>query len=280
MARIDGRDAAKEAVMQATNLAAAAAYKAPQLTARLEIQTEIITDEDQDPIIEFAGELAKISPLMAFDYQTMKYFREQNAPLAVLLLGASLTQSELGWDCGACGFSACAEFNKWAKEHGGPGNLWGGPSCVWKTMDFAAACDFACAAAYQYRVDCRAMGTIGAACAGVGFMPDCSARIGVLIGPQGDFIYFSRKQNRDAFPIESHKESMLRASPTNWLTFPGSGKPGIKTRDDWWENTEYLKWESLSPEELKLMEKAMARVQALSEKHAPKVMSWYEKRKK
>lgn len=278
MARIDGREATREAVMQATQLAAAAAYRAPQLTARLEIQTEIITEEDQDPIIEFAGELATISPLMAFDHQTMKYFREQGSPLTVLLIGAKLTHSELGWDCGACGFATCAEFNKWAKEHGGPGNLWGGPSCVWKTMDFAAACDFACAAAYQYRVDCRAMGTIGAACAGVGFMPDCSARIAVLIGPPGDFIYFSRKQNRDAFPYEAQRETLMRSSPTHWLSFPGTGRPAMKTRNDWWNNMEYLKWEPLSPEEQKFVEGAMAKVQAVSQKHAPKIMSWYEKK--
>jgi uncharacterized ferredoxin-like protein len=277
MARIDGREAAREAVMQATQLAAAAAYRAPQLTGRLEIQTEVITDEDQDPIIEFAGTLAPISPVMAFDYQTMKHFREKEAALNVLLIGANLSHSELGWDCGACGFATCGEFNKWSKEHGGPATLWGGPSCVWKTMDWAAACDFASAAAYQYRVDCRAMATIGAACGGVGYLPECSARVAVLIGPPGDFIYFSRKQNRDAFPLEDQREALLRTSPTNWLSFPGSNNPSVKSRDDWWNNPDYPSWGPMSPEQLKFVEETMAKVGAVAQEYIPKVTSWYKK---
>jgi uncharacterized ferredoxin-like protein len=275
MARLDGRAAAHEAVLEATKLAAAAAFRAPQLTGKLEIEAEIITAEDQDPIIEFAGTIAPISPVMAFDYQTMKHFRENNLPLGCLLIGAKLDRSDLGWDCGACGFESCAEFNKWSKENGGTGLLWGGPSCVWKLMDWAAACDFACAAAGQYRMDARAMGTIGAACAGVGFMPKATARVAVLIGPPGDFIFFSRKQNRDHFPYEQHRESLLRTSPTNWQAFAGSTKPCIKSRDNWWENMEYVKWEPLSEAEVGFVNDTMAKVQAVALKHLPNVTKWY-----
>jgi hypothetical protein len=51
-----------------------------------------------------------------------------------------------------------------------------------------------------------------------------------------------------AFPYEQHRENLLRTSPTNWMAFPGSTKPCIKTRDDWWNNMEYIKWEPLSDE--------------------------------
>lgn len=279
MARIDGKVAAREAVSEVTRLAAAAAYRAPQLTGTLEIKVEILTDEDQDPIIEFAGALAPISPVMAFDHRTMKHFRENGSPLGCVLIGAKMDRSELGWDCGACGFDSCAEFNKWSKEHGGMGLLWGGPSCAWKLMDWAAACDYACAAANQYRMDARPMGTIGAACAGVGFMPDCTARVAVLIGPPGDFIYFSRKQNRDHFALEEQRASLLRTSPTMWQAFPGSTKPCIKSKDDWWNNMEYVKWEPLSKEEVDYMNETLANVQQVAAKHLPKVQAWYEDKK-
>jgi len=279
MPRIDGKEAAKESIIQIAKLAAAAAYKAPQLTSKLELKTEIVTGEDQEPIMEFYKEVAPISPVMYFDYETIRHFLEKGESIAILLLGADLTFSELGWDCGACGFESCAEFNKYSKENKGPGLLWGGPSCVWKTMDWAAACDFACAALHQYRIDSRSMATCGAAAAGTGFLPGCSALIGIPIGPPGENIYYSRAQNMPVFPYEQHRENLLRTSPTNWMAFPGSTKPCLKTKDNWWENMEYIKWEPLSETELKFVQETMGKVQEVAKKHIPKVSSWYEDKK-
>jgi hypothetical protein len=124
-----------------------------------------------------------------------------------------------------------------------------------------------------------AMGTIGAACAGVGFMPECSARVAVLIGPPGELIYFSRRQNRDHFPLEQQRMSLLRTSPTMWQAFPGSTKPCLKTRDDWWSNMEYVKWEPLSDPELQFVNNIMAKVQEVAAKHVPEVQSWYDRDK-
>ncbi|MFH2131721.1 MAG: DUF2148 domain-containing protein [bacterium] len=280
MARYDGKEAARESVLQVAKLCAAAAYKAPQLTSRLEIKTEIITAEDQEPIIEFFREIAPISPVMAFDYQTLKHFRENDDPLVILLIGAKLTSCELGWDCGACGFSTCAEFNKFAKANMGRGTLWSGPSCNWKVMDFAAACDYACAAAAQYRFDCRAMATVGAAASGVGYLPDCSAHIGIPIGPTGDMIYYSRKQNMKEFTYESHRECLLQSSPTHWMSFAGSTKPSIKDRDEWWLDPVYPKYEPLSGEEQQFVAGTLEKVARVSEKYAPKIASWYQEKQK
>ena len=277
MARISGKQAASEAVLEAAKMAAAAAFKAPQTTGLLNLQAEIVTGEDQLPIIEFYGEIAPISPVMYFDYETIRHFLDKGETIAILLLGADLTFSELGWDCGACGFPSCAEFNKYAKANKSPGLLWSGPSCQWKLMDWAAACDFALAALNQYRIDNRVMGTCGAAAAATGFLPECSALVGIPIGPAGDNIYYSRAQNMPAFPYEQHRENLLRTSPTNWTAFPGSTKPCLKTRDDWWNNMEYVKWEPLSEAEQAAAGEVLGRVQALAAKHYPVVSSWYKK---
>ena len=277
MARIGGKEAARDALIEATKLAVAAAYKAPQLTAKLNLMTEIVTGDDQRPIIEFYGEIAPISPVMYFDYETIRHFLDRGEPLVILLLGADLTYSELGWDCGACGFPSCTEFNRYAKENRSPGLLWSGPSCVWKVMDFAAACDFASAALNQYRLDNRPMGTCGAAAAATGFLPGSSAIIGTPVGPPGEYVYFNRAQNMKAFPYETHRECLLRSSPTNWLSFPGSTKPCLKTRDDWWNNMEYVKWEPLTAEEQAGVGAVMEKVQAVAAKHYPRVSAWYKK---
>jgi len=279
MARYEGKEAIRDSVLQVAKLCAAAAYKAPQLTAKLEIKTEIITGEDQEPIIEFFKEVSPISPVMGFDYETLKHFRENGDPLVILLIGADLTSCELSWNCGACGFETCAEFNKFARANKGRGSLWSGPSCSWKTMDFGAACDYACAAAAQYRFDCRAMATVGAAASGVGYLPDCSAHIGIPIGPAGDFVYYSRQQNMKKFSVESHRENLLRSAPTNWLSFPGGTKPSLKHQDNWWAEPVYPTFEKASPEEMQFVEETMAKVNSVSEKYAPKIAEWYSDKK-
>lgn len=275
--RMDGFEAAGESVLTVAKLAAAAAHRAPQITGVLRIQTEIITGEDLDPVIEYAGTLVPILPFMAFDYQTVKYFRENNLPAVCLLIAARLDRSELAWDCGACGFESCADFNKYAKKRRSLGTLLPGPTCHWKMMDWAAACDYACAAAHQYRMDARAMASIGAACGAVGYLPESPARVAVLMGPPGDFIYFCRRQNRDSFPYEQHRLSLLRSAPTNWQAFPGGTKPSIKTRDDWWNNPEFIKWEPLSEAEMQLVKETAAKAQQVAMKHAPGIQKWYKK---
>lgn len=281
MARIDGKDAARDAVMNVAQLAAVAAYRAPSVTGRLKLEMEIITAEDQDPIIEFFEKIAPISPVMYFDWQTLKHFRERGESVPILLLGADLTRSELGWDCGACGFESCSDFNKYANKNRSKGLLWGGPTCVWKLMDFSAACDFACAAVGQQRMDCRPMGTVGKAASGVGFMPDASIVIGIPIGPAGDFVYFNRPQNLKAYPsLEKHQEGLMRTSPTHWLAFPGNSNPNIKGSGKWWQTPEFLGREPLSEEQQTFIGETLEDLNSLAEKHGDQVAGWYEKNKK
>ena len=45
MARIEGKKAASDAVMEVAKLALAAAYRAPQITGAVNITTELVTDE-------------------------------------------------------------------------------------------------------------------------------------------------------------------------------------------------------------------------------------------
>lgn len=280
MARIDGKEAAREAVMTAAKLAVAAAYRAPQVTGRLALKTEIVTGKDLAPIVEYFEAIVPVSPVMYFDFQSLKHFLNSDDPPPILLLAADLTRSELGWDCGACGFTTCADFNAYAKKHRSSGTLWAGPTCNWKLIDFGAACDFACAAVAQYRFDCRAMGTVGKAASGVGYLPGCSVHIGVPIGPAGDFNWFSRSQNVKTATKEMHMDWMTQTSPTMWQAFPGSTKPCIKNKQNWWQDMEYVKFEPLSEEQMTAVAETLENVKAVSDKHAPKVGLWYEKKKK
>lgn len=46
MYRIDGKEVAKERIIQIAKQAVAATYKAPQLTSKLEVKSEIVIGED------------------------------------------------------------------------------------------------------------------------------------------------------------------------------------------------------------------------------------------
>jgi len=74
MARIDGKKAAQDSLMDVARLAVAAAYRAPQMTARMNLQSEIVTGEDIRPILELFDAIIPISPVMYFDYYSYKYF--------------------------------------------------------------------------------------------------------------------------------------------------------------------------------------------------------------
>jgi hypothetical protein len=67
---------------------------------------------------------------------------------------------------------------------------------------------------------------------------------------------------------ETHREWTLRTSPTNWQTFPGSTKPSIKTKDDWWNNPEFVKWEPFSSEEQTFVD-TLEKVGQVAMKSAP-----------
>ena len=66
---------------------------------------------------------------------------DEGNPPVVLLLGADLTKSTSGWDCGACGFPTCAEFNRTASCITAWAFLSYGPSCMLNVLDIGIACD-------------------------------------------------------------------------------------------------------------------------------------------
>ena len=77
---------------------------------------------------------------------------------AMVGIGAEITRRNVGFDCGACGFPTCAEFNKAAKDNKGTKP---GPSCNWLSFDLGIACDYGTAMAYFMGVQTRVNDVIG-----------------------------------------------------------------------------------------------------------------------
>ena len=111
MSVIDGRKHDKEGLTTSAAQVLQAYYKAPQITSRVKLQSMVVTGEDLQPMVELVGALEKnlgkegassvFFPIF-MDYLCYKDAIESGNAPAVLVLGADLTRSELGWNCGAC----------------------------------------------------------------------------------------------------------------------------------------------------------------------------------
>lgn len=235
MALYEGRSTAYEALVDIAKHCIHAVYKAPQVTGRLELKTAIITNEELHPVMEVLSTLAEAEFVMEMDYLTYKDAAAMGQQPVVVAIGADVTYSELGWDCGACGFQTCSEFNRYSKENKGIGLLGTGPSCNWKMLDLGIACDWACAAAWQYNIENRVEFTVGAVINLLEYLDGCSCVLALPLGPLTDLWYYNRPMFTRRFNYEEWLSQMRNVAPVAFQGFSGGQHPMIKGAGAWWQ---------------------------------------------
>lgn len=240
MAVYDGIKEANDYLIEVAKKAVVAALKAPQVTGKLQLKASIITGEDLLPFIEILGILGETSDFIRGDHVTLKKNYEKGTPPVILALGANCSVSELNWNCGACGFNTCGEFNRFAKENQGMGSAFTGPSCVWKTVDFGAAVDWAAAAIWHENVDNRVQDSVGAVSSLLGYNPGCTYNIGISLGPPADLIWYNRPDLKHDFNQADIMQSLFRTIPEHFLCFVGDGNPQFKYTHQWFQEPRFL----------------------------------------
>jgi len=181
---------------------------------------------------------------MQMDYLVYKEAIDRGHPPVVVMIGADLTRSNVGWDCGACGFATCGEFNEYSRYNRGRGLFTQGPSCQWLLMDFAIACDWACAAAHQYNIENRIQFSGGCILQLLGHLEDCSFTLALPLGPCKDQWYYNRPCMHGKYSYEEWFELILKQAVPAFQGFTGGGKAYIMASDEFWlEDTRYLKIE-------------------------------------
>ena len=239
MAIYDGNKLAQERILDVANFCAMAAVKAPQMTGKIQVLTEIITDEDVDPIEEILGIQAKTSIVAEGDYTTLRYCREHGQRPVILLVGASgLRHSEMGWDCGACGFSTCEEFNKYSDETAEAVSKLRrrfhlGPQCAWKQVDLGGAMSWASAAAAEFNVENRMIASIWNVAKLVGYMEKAESGASLCLGPVANLVYYDRPSVVGKWTADEHMEYLFRAMPSHFMGFTGVKDPRFKYGDEW-----------------------------------------------
>ncbi len=241
---------AQDIVLQAARAAAAAAIGAPKLTGdRTGVKTVIVYGEDLQAFVDYllplCGPDGRLNTYMFGDYLCVKDALEKGDPMAVVLVGGNTLRSELGWDCGACGFSSCAEFNKYAKDHIAPGGVGIGPGCNWKAFDIGMAQGFAVAAAYQMGVTGRLHYSYGAAGMRAGFIEDVSICAGVTIGPVRRALWdewYNRPVLAHTFNYDELLKSARQVFPHHFAGFCGRGDPPLRYSPEWQAKPMYVRY--------------------------------------
>lgn len=276
MGHLIGSDYYQDHLLEVAKSVVLAIRKAPQITGKTTIESEILWGDDLLPIIEVMEPLAPVVRYAQWDYETIKRCYEQGESPVIINIGAKVNRSNLSWNCGACGFDTCVEFNAYSKDQGGGGQL-GGPSCNWKILDYAIACDWACASAWHYKVDNRIMGSLGFALQALNYLPNSDIKLGLALGPPRESVYYSRDEVRDVITYEMDKMDIIRSVPTMFAAFPGGGNPMYKTKQDWWAPPEFLDI-AYSEAAMDVLQKVLyEQIPEIVVKHADAVAARYEK---
>jgi uncharacterized ferredoxin-like protein len=276
MGHLVGRDYYLEHLLSVAKSIVLAINKAPQITGKTAIEAEILWGDDLVPIIEVLEPLAPVVRYLQWDYETIRRCYEKGESPVIIGIGGKANRSNLGWNCGACGFDTCAEFNAYSKDKGGGGQL-GGPSCNWKILDYAIACDWACAAAWQHKVDNRIMGSVGFALQALNYLPNSDIKMGLVLGPPRDLVYYSREETRSVLSYEAEKAEIIQSVPTMFACFPGGGNPMYKTKQDWWAPPEFMSI-GYSEVAMEVLQRVLyEQVPEIVVKHADAVAARYKK---
>lgn len=273
MAIYDARKLANETIFEVAKLCAMAALKAPQITGRTEIKGEIVTGEDLLPIMEYMGIQGEVGAVAQQDFLTLKKAYEAGTPPVLLFLGAELGRSELGWNCYACGFATCAEFNRYSKKMRDAATLVStGPTCLWKGLDFGIAADWAAATAWALNVDNRLQQGVANAARRLGHLQGCSRGVALSIGPCGDLVWFSRPALKGVASEEELMDYLWSNLPHHWMGRPygDAESPIFKYADDWQLRPKRMELVEPSPEILEKKRSVEERLAALIQRERAK----------
>jgi len=190
------KDVETEAIFTVAKLMAASARTAPKGRGVDRIVTAILSGDEKERIAEAMEKKVreKKNPIMSAPPLTIferdaKALRGSPYALLIGVKGTMPKKPEDPLNCGACGYSSCAEFIKTEKKQG---EDFTGPVCIFEAMDLGIAVASAVKTASELNVDNRIMYTVGAGAKAIGTL-DADIIIGIPLSAAGKNIYFDRK---------------------------------------------------------------------------------------
>lgn len=178
----------KDAIHMAASLMAASARTAPKAGGKDFLEIVAITEEDDlKRIAQAMKEYAPQSTNEAFWLRDADNIEHSEG---LLLVGLKKFQAA-GYDCGACGFATCKEFQK-ERRAVDKGMGYTGPHCAMRMMDIGVALASAAKTAGILNIDNRIQQRVGAAARALKLI-DAEVVMGIPISVSGKSIYYDRK---------------------------------------------------------------------------------------
>ena len=179
-----------EAIITAAKLITAAVTTAPKTRGVSSIQSVLVEGEDVERLArameQHAAQKAVVGEIFKRDAGNIR------SSAAVLLIGVKGTmpkKPENPLNCGACGYSNCAEFIRARKGKHGEDFI--GPLCVFQSIDLGIALGVAAKVAAELNIDNRLMYTIGAGAMQMNVL-DADVIIGLPLSVAAKNIFFDR----------------------------------------------------------------------------------------
>ncbi len=171
----------QKAIETVADLMALSAVTAPKTRGQDILEIKVLLSEDKDRVAEEMLTIAqeRNNPGFTRDGKCV-----QNSS-ALLLIGLSPHESS-GFDCKACGFESCKEFDG-VKTQG----EFKGPNCAFRLLDMGIAMGSAVKTASIHNVDNRIMYRVGVAVMRMGIM-ESNFVMGVPLSVSGKSIFFDR----------------------------------------------------------------------------------------
>lgn len=171
----------QNAVETVANLMELSAKTAPKTRGEDELEYKVLIGDEKNKIAE---EMLKISdeqnnPGFARDGNNVKDSQ------ALLLVGVK-SHSSCGFECKACGFDSCGDFDSTEVE-----GKFKGPNCPFRVLDMGIALGSAVKCASIHNVDNRIMYRVGVAVMRLGIM-DCNFVMGIPLSASQKNIFFDR----------------------------------------------------------------------------------------
>lgn len=184
MPAVKGEDIESEGVKQATKFMLVSARTAPKSGGVDDIVTAVVTGAEKEALAEEMEKMADERSISNFK-RDAKNVRDSDA---VVLIGVRGTK-EVGFNCGACGYANCDEFEKSEKT---AGRDFTGPTCIFKALDLGIALGSAAKTASALNVDNRIMYRAGTAAKRLNMLPEATVIMGIPVSAKGKNIYFDR----------------------------------------------------------------------------------------
>jgi len=182
---IESKNAEEDAVLYAAKIMLIAARTAPKTGGIDDILTLIVCGDKKDAIADKMEEIAEQRKIESFK-RDAKNVRDSDA---VILVGVRGSKS-IEFNCGACGYKSCKEFEETEKKLG---EDFVGPTCLFKALDLGIALGSAAKTASMLNIDNRIMYRAGTAALKLNLLPEATVIIGILVSAKGKSIYFDRK---------------------------------------------------------------------------------------